>query len=174
MERCGDENRQAAGSAVNGRATRHEGYEVSRQVRKLIEEAFGRAKTVAGLSKTKLRRTARNTFNCTVLADNLIGMPNLLAALRGPSPEPASSQNRNSKKDPPRRTQPRAYCGLNAKFSRKLGLLGRKCCIDWWPRVSLGQDLGLGEVDAIGRRVRRRGDGPLLSAELTAKQLDTH
>jgi hypothetical protein len=34
-------------STIDGRATRHPGYEVSLRIRKRIEEAFGWAKTVA-------------------------------------------------------------------------------------------------------------------------------
>lgn len=68
-------------SAVDGRTTRHEGYAVSQRIRKRIEEAFGWAKTVAGLAKTKLRGTPRNAykFTFTMAAYNLIRMPRLLA-----------------------------------------------------------------------------------------------
>jgi transposase len=69
-------------SAVDGRTTRHAGYAVSQRVRKRIEEAFGWAKTVAGLAKTKLRGTQRVAFKFTfaMAAYNLIRMPRLLAA----------------------------------------------------------------------------------------------
>lgn len=69
-------------SAVDARTTRHEGYAVSQRVRKRIEEAFGWAKTVAGLAKTKLRGTERVAFKFTftMAAYNLIRMPRLLAA----------------------------------------------------------------------------------------------
>ena len=69
-------------SAVDGRTTRHDGYAVSQRVRKRIEEAFGWAKTVAGLAKTKLRGTKRVAFKftLTMAAYNLIRMPKLLAA----------------------------------------------------------------------------------------------
>jgi IS5 family transposase len=43
------------GSAIDGRTTRHAGYEVSIQKRKLVEEVFGWAKTVGGLRKTCFR-----------------------------------------------------------------------------------------------------------------------
>lgn len=68
-------------SAVDARTTRHEGYAVSQRVRKRIEEAFGWAKTIAGLSKTKLRGTRRVAakFTFTMAAYNLIRMPRLLA-----------------------------------------------------------------------------------------------
>ena len=69
-------------SAVDGRTTRHDGYAVSQRIRKRIEEAFGWAKTVAGLGKTKLRGTKRVAFKFTftMAAYNLIRMPRLLAA----------------------------------------------------------------------------------------------
>ena len=52
-------------SAVDARTTRHPGYAVSLRVRKRIEEAFGWAKTVAGLGRTKLRGTRRVAFKFT-------------------------------------------------------------------------------------------------------------
>jgi len=69
-------------SSVDDRTTRHPGYAVSQRVRKRIEEAFGWAKTVAGLAKTKLRGTKRVAFKFTftMAAYNLIRMPGLLAA----------------------------------------------------------------------------------------------
>ncbi len=69
-------------SAVDARTTRHPGYAVSQRVRKRIEEAFGWAKTVGGLAKTKLRGTRRVAFKFTftMAAYNLIRMPRLLAA----------------------------------------------------------------------------------------------
>jgi hypothetical protein len=42
-------------SAIDGRTTRHPGYEVSGRVRKRIEEVFGWTKTAAGLRKTHHR-----------------------------------------------------------------------------------------------------------------------
>lgn len=70
-------------SSVDGRTTRHPGYAVSQRVRKRVEEAFGWAKTVAGLAKTKLRGTRRVAFRFTftMAAYNLIRMPRLLAAV---------------------------------------------------------------------------------------------
>ena len=70
-------------SSVDGRTTRHPGYAVSQRVRKRIEEAFGWAKAVAGLAKTKLRGTRRVAFRFTftMAAYNLIRMPRLLAAV---------------------------------------------------------------------------------------------
>lgn len=45
---------KAQGSAIDGRTTRHAGYQQSLKKRKRIEEAFGWAKTVGGLRKTRL------------------------------------------------------------------------------------------------------------------------
>lgn len=61
---------------------RHPGYAVSQRIRKRIEEAFGWAKTVGGLAKTKLRGTTRVAFKftLTMAAYNLIRLPRLLAA----------------------------------------------------------------------------------------------
>ena len=42
-------------SAIDGRTTHHPGYAVSIRIRKRIEEAFGWAKTVAGLRKARHR-----------------------------------------------------------------------------------------------------------------------
>lgn len=52
---------------------------MSQRVRKRIEEAFGWAKTIAALSKTKLRGTRRVAakFTFTMAAYNLIRMPRL-------------------------------------------------------------------------------------------------
>lgn len=69
-------------SAIDARTTRHPGYAVSQRIRKRIEEAFGWAKTVGGLAKTKLRGTTRVAFKftLTMAAYNLIRLPRLLAA----------------------------------------------------------------------------------------------
>jgi IS5 family transposase len=69
-------------SAIDGRTTRHASYAVSLRKRKLIEEAFGWVKTIAGLAKVKVRGIARVRFQFTfaMAAYNLIRMPKLLAA----------------------------------------------------------------------------------------------
>jgi hypothetical protein len=70
------------GSAIDGRMTRHESYRVSQRKRKLVEEAFGWGKTIAGLAKVKVRGLARVRFKFTfaMAAYNLIRMPRLLTA----------------------------------------------------------------------------------------------
>ncbi len=69
------------GSAIDGRTTRHESYRVSQRKRKLVEEAFGWGKTIAGLAKVKVRGLARVRFKFTfaMAAYNLIRMPRLFA-----------------------------------------------------------------------------------------------
>ena len=67
-------------SAIDGRTTRHPAYAVSQRKRKLIEEAFGWAKTIAGVAKVKVRGLARvrHCFTLAMTAYNLIRMPKLL------------------------------------------------------------------------------------------------
>src|SRR5271169_5953889 len=47
------QNQSGRRSAIDGRTTRHPGYGISQRIRKRIEEAFGWAKTVAGLRKMR-------------------------------------------------------------------------------------------------------------------------
>ena len=61
-------------SAIDGRTTRHPGYAISLRIRKRIEEAFGWAKTVAGLRKARHR-----------------GLPNLTKSRSPPSRMPEES-----------------------------------------------------------------------------------
>jgi hypothetical protein len=67
-------------SAVDGRTTRHAAYAVSQRKRKLIEEAFGWAKTIAGIGRVKVRglTRVRHCFTLAMTAYNLIRMPKLL------------------------------------------------------------------------------------------------
>lgn len=67
-------------SAIDGRTTRHAAYAASQRKRKLIEEAFGWAKTIAGVGKVKVRGLARvrHCFTLAMTAYNLIRMPKLL------------------------------------------------------------------------------------------------
>ena len=67
------------GSAIDGRTTRHEGYEVSLRIRKRIEEVFGWIKTVGNLRKTRHRGTAKVDwyFILALSAYNLVRMRNL-------------------------------------------------------------------------------------------------
>jgi transposase len=69
------------GSAIDGRTTRHAGYQVSQRKRKRIEEVFGWIKTVGTLRKTRHRglETARWVFTFTATAYNLVRMRNLMS-----------------------------------------------------------------------------------------------
>jgi transposase len=69
-------------SAIDGRTTRHPGYAVSLRIRKRIEEAFGWAKTVAGLRKARHRGLPKIDWQFTfaMAAYNLVRLPKLLGA----------------------------------------------------------------------------------------------
>ncbi len=69
------------GSAVDGRTTRHAGYLISQQKRKLIEQVFGWMKTVGGLRKLRHRGGALVDWivTFTAAAYNLIRLRTLLA-----------------------------------------------------------------------------------------------
>jgi len=73
--------RKVKRSAIDARTTRHATYAISQRKRKLIEEAFGWAKTIAGMAKVKVRGLARvrHCFTLAMVAYNLIRMPRLLA-----------------------------------------------------------------------------------------------
>jgi IS5 family transposase len=70
---------KSKGSAIDGRTTRHAGYQTSLNIRKRIEEVFGWAKTVGGLRKTRLvglkKVKAQTVF--TFAAYNLVRMSSL-------------------------------------------------------------------------------------------------
>lgn len=70
-------------SAIDGRTTRHGGYEVSQRVRKRIEEVFGWMKTIGPMAKTKYRGRGRVgwMFTFTAAAYNLIRIRNLTTAV---------------------------------------------------------------------------------------------
>jgi transposase len=73
--------KRTGGSAIDGRTTRHEGYQVSQRKRKRIEEVFGWIKTVGTLRKTRHRGldTVRWVFTFTATAYNLVRMRNLMS-----------------------------------------------------------------------------------------------
>lgn len=73
-----DTNRK---SAIDGRTTRHEGYDVSRRKRMRIEEIFGWCKTVGLFRKTRHKGVPRVDwmFAFTAAAYNLVRMRTLLA-----------------------------------------------------------------------------------------------
>jgi len=69
------------GSAIDGRTTRREGYEVSQRKRKRIEECFGWLKTIALIRKVRHRGIEKVgwVFTFPAAAYNLVRMRNLLA-----------------------------------------------------------------------------------------------
>jgi len=69
-------------TAVDGRARRHAGYDVSQRCRKRIEEVFGWIKTTGGIAQVKVRGLAKvqAVFTFAILAYNLVRIPKLLAA----------------------------------------------------------------------------------------------
>jgi transposase len=73
--------KRVGGSAIDGRTTRHEGYQVSQRKRKRIEEVFGWIKTVGTLRQTRHRglETVRWVFTFTATAYNLVRMRNLMS-----------------------------------------------------------------------------------------------
>jgi transposase len=68
-------------SVIDARTTRHVGYAISQQRRKLVEQIFGWMKTVGGLRQVRHRggETVDWIFRFTVAAHNLIRMRRLLA-----------------------------------------------------------------------------------------------
>ncbi len=65
---------------IDGRTTRHAGYEVSGRCRKRIEEIFDWAKVQAGQAKTRFRgrRRVDASFTLALAAYNLVRLPKLL------------------------------------------------------------------------------------------------
>jgi IS5 family transposase len=72
-------------SAIDGRTTRHPGYTISQQKRKLVEEIFGWLKTIALLRKTRHRGVRRVGWMFTFAAAvyNLVRIRNLSWAEAG-------------------------------------------------------------------------------------------
>ena len=72
---------EGQGSAIDGRTTRHAGYAISQQKRKLIEQVFGWMKTVGGLRKLRHRggELVDWIVTFTAAAYNLIRLRTLLA-----------------------------------------------------------------------------------------------
>ena len=72
---------KVTGSAIDGRTTRHPGYAVSQQKRKLIEQVFGWMKTIGGLRKLRHCGGERVDWivTFTAAAYNLVRLRTLLA-----------------------------------------------------------------------------------------------
>jgi transposase len=73
--------KRSGGSAIDGRTTRHGGYDVSQKKRKRIEECFGWLKTIALMRKVRHRGLEKVgwVFTFAAAAYNLVRMKNLLA-----------------------------------------------------------------------------------------------
>lgn len=73
------QNNTARRSAIDGRTTRHGGYEVSQRKRKRVEEVFGWMKTIALQRKTRFRGVDRVgcMFTFAAAAYNLVRIRNL-------------------------------------------------------------------------------------------------
>lgn len=71
--------RKDKGSAIDARTTRHEGYKISQQKRKRIEEIFGWMKTVGGMRKLRHRGLdlVNWMFTLAAAAYNLVRIRNL-------------------------------------------------------------------------------------------------
>jgi transposase len=69
-------------SAIDGRTSRHAGYAVSQQKRKLVEQGFGWMKTIGGLRKLRHRSGPLVTwiFTFTAAAYNIVRLRRLLPA----------------------------------------------------------------------------------------------
>jgi transposase len=76
------QNTSGRRSAIDRRTTRHPGYALSQRIRKRVEEAFGWAKTVAGLRKMRHRGLLKVDwqFTLAMTAYDLVRLPKLLAA----------------------------------------------------------------------------------------------
>ncbi len=74
------------GSSIDGRTTRHEGYDKSINARRGIEKVFGWIKQWGGLRQFKLRGTENvgAVFGLHVIAYNLIRLSNLFLAQPSP------------------------------------------------------------------------------------------
>jgi IS5 family transposase len=69
-------------SAIDARTTRHPGYAISQQKRKLVEQGFGWMKTIGGLHKLRHRGGSPVTriFTFIAAAYNIVRLRRLLAA----------------------------------------------------------------------------------------------
>jgi IS5 family transposase len=70
-------------SKLDGRTTRHIGYQTSQRIRKRVEEIFGWVKTVGGGRKLRYRGMERNRlwWELTAAAYNLLRMAKLAQSM---------------------------------------------------------------------------------------------
>jgi len=75
------QNTTSRSSAIDGRTTRHVGYDISQRKRKLVEEIFGWLKTIGLMRKTRHKGVQRGgwMFTFTSAIYNLIRIKNLVA-----------------------------------------------------------------------------------------------
>jgi IS5 family transposase len=71
--------KKAIGKTIDGRTTRHKGYEISQVKRKRVEEIFGWAKTVGLIRKAKMRGMEKIDwlFTMSIAVFNLVRIRNL-------------------------------------------------------------------------------------------------
>ena len=76
------QNMTARRAAIDGRTTRHSGYEISQRKRKRVEEPFGWGKTIGGLAWPMLRGVKKLDFKFiwTMAAYDLVKVPRLIGA----------------------------------------------------------------------------------------------
>ena len=77
------QNNKRRKSAIDGRTTRHTGYQISQQKRKRVEEIFGWVKTVGGMRKLRHRglQLVDWMFTLAAAAYNLVRIRNLATAI---------------------------------------------------------------------------------------------
>jgi transposase len=77
--------KRSGGSAIDGRTTQHQGYEISQKKRKRVEECFGWLKTIALMRKVRHRGIEKVgwVFTFAAAAYNLVRMRKLLACTVG-------------------------------------------------------------------------------------------
>ena len=75
--------RPTAAAPIDGRTTRHAGYDTSQRKRKRVEEIFGWIKTVGLMNKTRHRGLERVgwMFTFTAAVYNLVRIRNLAAGV---------------------------------------------------------------------------------------------
>ncbi len=74
------QNTNGRSSAIDGRTTRHPGYDISQRIRKRVEEIFGWMKTVGGFRRTRYKGLDRTGLAGYLVATayNLVRMAKLL------------------------------------------------------------------------------------------------
>ena len=106
------QNSNGRRSAIDGRTTRHPGYAVSQRIRKRVEEAFGRAKTVAGLRKMRHRGLPKVAWQLTLAMAAITS-----SACQSYSPSPHHDRPSPAARRPPMPRPPTAHdSGLSSAY----------------------------------------------------------